>query len=111
MQAELIEIVNAQRVAAGQQPWSPTRKSVHQYWRGIDFRSWIYTEAQRAQIIERALEAGPNEVVEDRTDAIIDMNPIALDAAGCACDATDGSMPTTLAVLGLLGLLGIRRRA
>ena len=26
------------------------RKSVHQFWRGLDFRSWIYTPRQRARI-------------------------------------------------------------
>ncbi len=55
-QADLIVVVNDQRLAAGKQPWSPTRKSVHQYWRGIDFRSWIYTEDQRTKIIGRVNE-------------------------------------------------------
>ena len=29
------------------------RRSVHQYWRGIDFRSWIYTPEQITEICDR----------------------------------------------------------
>ncbi len=63
-----------------------------------------------AQIIERAMTAGPNEVQSDRTPEIVEMNPIPLADSGCACDATDGSAPTALGLLALLGLVGLRRR-
>ncbi len=63
-----------------------------------------------ALVIERALTAGPNEVQEDRTDIIEAMNPIRSLESGCACDAGDGAAPTTLGLLALLGLIGLRRR-
>ena len=52
-QAHIIEVVNEQRLAEGLPPWSPSRKSVHQYWRGIDFRSWVYMVEQREELIVR----------------------------------------------------------
>lgn len=52
-QDELIALINPQRIVNGLKPWSLDRKSVHQYLRGIDFRSWIYTEVQRNEIIRR----------------------------------------------------------
>lgn len=72
-----------------------------------------------AQVIERALTAGQSEIVDDRTDAIEDRNAPALEdgpggsvggTGGCACDASDGAPASTLALLGLLTALGLRRR-
>ncbi len=66
-----------------------------------------------AQMIERPLTAGPNEVIDDRTPQIEDGNRGALGdggGAGCACDAGDGGPASTLALLGLLAALGLRRR-
>ncbi len=63
-----------------------------------------------ARIIERTFEAGASEIVADSTGEIESMNPLDLDEAGCACDATGGSAPTTLGWLALVGLIGLRRR-
>ena len=63
-----------------------------------------------AQVIQRTLTAGPAEVQSDRTPDIEEMNPIALNDGGCACDAAEGSAPTAFGLLALLGLVGLRRR-
>ena len=52
-QLDIVEVVNVQRKAEGRVPWLLTRKSVHQYHRGEDFRSWIYTEVEREELIKR----------------------------------------------------------
>lgn len=52
-QLTIIRLVNEQRKADGLPLWPETRKTVHQYFRGIDFRSWIYSDVQRLNIIDR----------------------------------------------------------
>lgn len=52
-QTQILAVMNAQRAARGEAPMSVSTVSVHQVWRGIDFRSTIYTAVQRIEIIDR----------------------------------------------------------
>ena len=51
-QRAIVRLVNEQRKRDGLPLWSEERASVHQYWRGFDWRFWIYTKAERLQICE-----------------------------------------------------------
>ena len=64
-----------------------------------------------AQIIERTFAIGQSEIEQDRTDDINAAGDVdgTGDAAGCACDAVDGSAPGALALL-LALLFGVPAR-
>ena len=51
-QLAIYEIINKQRIADGLEPIRPVPASVHEYWRGFDFRWWIYTAEELQLIIE-----------------------------------------------------------
>ncbi len=50
-QIALLEMRNSQRIAEGLEPLSTLTPSVHEHWRGMDFRSWIYTPEQIARLV------------------------------------------------------------
>ena len=52
-QLAMIRLINEQRKAKGLPLWPEDKKSVHQYFRGIDFRNWIYTTKERTKLIRR----------------------------------------------------------
>ena len=64
-----------------------------------------------ARVVEEMFEQGPPQIIEDRTnDLLVRYADTLGDAGGCACEVRDDAAPSSGALLGLLALLGLRRR-